>query len=197
MYDATDDPYTYKDSTVLVNKLDLRDQAELDDFEAEITNARAGEPLPEGNLDFAHFCAVHHHLFQDVFDWAGIPRTVRISKQGSAFCFPEHIYTQASKLFADLKTKNYLEKLSAKEFAENAAHFLAELNAIHVSREGNGRTQLTFFALLADRAGQTLDLEKLDPDAMLHAMIASFEGDESELTAIINGLISDKPDQEN
>jgi hypothetical protein len=26
-------------------------------------------------------------------------------------------------------------------------------------------------------------------------MIASFEGDESELTAIINGLISDKPDQ--
>jgi cell filamentation protein len=57
-------------------------------------------------------------------------------------------------------------------------------------REGNGRTQLTFFALLADRAGQTLDLEKLDPDAMRHAMIASFDGDESELTAVINGLIS-------
>jgi len=49
---------------------------------------------------------------------------------------------------------------------------------------------LTFFALLADRAGQTLDLEKLDPDAMLHAMIASFDGDESELAAVINGLIS-------
>ena len=68
MYDATDDPYTYENSTVLVNKLDLRDQGELDDFEAEITNARAGEPLPEGNLDFAHFCAIHHHLFQHVFD---------------------------------------------------------------------------------------------------------------------------------
>jgi cell filamentation protein len=54
MYDATDDPYTYENSTVLVNKLDLRDQGELNDFEAEITNARAGEPLPEGNLDFAH-----------------------------------------------------------------------------------------------------------------------------------------------
>ena len=36
MYDATDDPYTYENSTVLVNKLDLRDQSELDDFEAEI-----------------------------------------------------------------------------------------------------------------------------------------------------------------
>jgi cell filamentation protein len=137
---------------------------------------------------------VHHHLFQDVYDWAGTPRTVRISKQGSAFCFPEHILAQATKLFAELRTKDYLKKLSAKEFAENAAHFLAELNAIHVFREGNGRTQLTFFAWLANRAGQSLDLEKLDPDAMLHAMITSFDGDESELTAIINELISNEPD---
>ncbi len=163
MYDATNDPYTYENSTVLVNELDLRDQGELDDFEAGITHARAREPLPEGNLDFAHFCAIHHHLFQDVFDWAGTPRTVRISKQGSAFCFPEHIEAQATKLFSDLKAKKYLQRLPAKEFA--------------------------FFALLADRAGHPLDLEKLDPNAMLHAMIAGFDGDESELTAVINGLI--------
>jgi hypothetical protein len=26
MYDAADDPYTYENSTVLINKLDLRDQ---------------------------------------------------------------------------------------------------------------------------------------------------------------------------
>jgi hypothetical protein len=32
MYDAIDDPYTYENSTVLVNKLDLRNQAELDAF---------------------------------------------------------------------------------------------------------------------------------------------------------------------
>jgi cell filamentation protein len=190
MYDATDDPYTYENSTVLVNKLDLRDQSELDDFEAEITNARAREPLPEGKLDFAHFRAIHRHLFEDVFDWAGNPRTVRISKQGSAFCFPEHIDAQASKLFSSLKAQKYLENLPVKEFAENAAHFLAELNAIHVFREGNGRTQLAFFALLADRAGQTLDLEKLDPDAMLRAMILSFNGNEAELTAVISGLVS-------
>jgi cell filamentation protein len=47
---------------------------------------------------------------------------------------------------------------------------------------------LTFFALLTDRAGQTLDLEKLDPDAMLTAMIASFDGDESGLKAVIEKL---------
>jgi cell filamentation protein len=103
MYDAINDPYTYENSTVLVNKIDLRNQDELDDFEAEISNARSAEPLPDGQLDFAHYCAVHHHLFQDVYEWAGKPRTVRMSKQGNPFCFPEHIQAQASKLFAALK----------------------------------------------------------------------------------------------
>ena len=190
MYDAIDDPYTYENSTVLINRLDLRNQDELDDFEAEISNARAGEPLPEGQLDFAHYCAIHHHLFQDVYEWAGKPRTVRISKQGNPFCFPEHIEAQASKLFSDLKVDNFLENLPTTEFAAKAAHFLAELNAIHAFREGNGRSQLSFFALLADQAGQSLDLEKLDPDGMLSAMIASFDGNEIELVGVINGLIS-------
>jgi cell filamentation protein len=190
MYDAIDDPYTYENSTVLVNKLDLRNQDDLDDFEAEISSARSAEPLPEGQLDFAHYCAVHHHLFQDVYEWAGKPRTVRISKQGSPFCFPEHIDTQAAKLFLDLKADHFLENLPASEFAAKAAHFLAELNVIHAFREGNGRSQLSFFAMLADRAGHPLDLERLDPGAMLDAMIASFDGDETELAQIIVGLVT-------
>jgi cell filamentation protein len=44
MYDAINDPYTYKDSTVLVNKLDLRDQTELDAFEAEISIRLSAAP---------------------------------------------------------------------------------------------------------------------------------------------------------
>jgi len=80
MYDAVNDPYTYEGSTVLKNLLNLREAEELDAFEAEISAQRATEPLPAGNLDFAHYCAVHHHLFQDVYEWAGKPRTVRISK---------------------------------------------------------------------------------------------------------------------
>ena len=142
MYDAIDDPYTYENSTVLVNKLDLRAQAELDGFEAEISTARAEEPLPEGVLDFTHYKAVHHHLFQDVYDWAGQVRTVRISKGGNPFCFPENINAQATRLFDDLRAANHLQNLDPKAFSVKAAHFLADLNAIHAFREGNGRSQL-------------------------------------------------------
>jgi cell filamentation protein len=55
---------------------------------------------------------------------------------------------------------------------------VATLNAIHAFRGGNGRTQTTFLALLADRAGHPLDLARLKPRALLNAMIASFRGDE-------------------
>jgi cell filamentation protein len=64
------------------------------------------------------------------------------------------------------------------------------LNAIHAFREGNGRAQLSFFPLLADQAGQPVDLESFDPDAMLNAVIASFDGDQTELVQVISGLIS-------
>jgi cell filamentation protein len=76
MYDAIEDPYTSQSSTVLVNRLDLQNQADLEAFEAEISSARAAEPLPGGSMDFEHYKAIHHHLFQDVYHWAGQVRTV-------------------------------------------------------------------------------------------------------------------------
>jgi cell filamentation protein len=88
-----------------------------------------------------------------------------------------------------LRLANYLQNLDRQTFADKAAHFLAELNAIHAFREGNGRSQLTFFALLADHAGHPLKIEKLNPDEMLAAMIASFDGDERRLADVIHGLI--------
>jgi cell filamentation protein len=194
MYDAVADDYCYPGTTVLKNKLDLRDADELAAFEAEVSDARADEELPPGDLDFKHFKAIHGHLFQDVFDWAGKIRTVRISKGGNMFCFPENIENQATKLFAQLKKDKFLDGLEPEDFAEKAAHFLSELNVIHAFREGNGRSQLSFFLLLADQAGYPIDLEDLDPDAFLNAMIASFDGDEEPLSTVISGLVKDKAD---
>ncbi|MCP4616645.1 MAG: adenosine monophosphate-protein transferase [Bradyrhizobium sp.] len=194
MYDAVADDYCYPGTTVLKNKLDLRDADELDAFEAEVSDARADEELPAGDLDFTHFKAIHEHLFQDVYGWAGKIRTVRMSKGGNMFCFPENIENQAKLLFAQLKNDKFLAGLERKEFAEKAAHFLSELNVIHAFREGNGRSQLSFFLLLADHAGYQIDLEDLSPDAFLNAMIASFDGDEAPLAAVILGLVKDQAD---
>jgi cell filamentation protein len=44
--------------------------------------------------------------------------------------------------------------------------------------------------MLADHAGYPLDLEKLDPTAMLSAMIDSVGGNEENLARVIRGLIA-------
>jgi cell filamentation protein len=155
MYEDADDTYCYPGTTVLKNKLDIRRQELLDEFETEMTDLRAAEPLPPGNLDYDHYRAIHRHLFQDVYDWAGAPRTVRISKGVNPFCYPEYIGAQAENLFGQLADDRYLQGLNNEEFARQAAHILAELNAVHAFRDGNGRAQLTFLALLAEQAGQS------------------------------------------
>ena len=189
MYDAGDDPYCYPGTTVLKNLLDLRTQEELDEFESTITAQRADEPLPLYALDVEAYRAIHRHLFQDVYQWAGEYRTVRVSKGSSAFCYPDHIDREMRSLFDQLADENFLRDLEVESFSAKAAHFMAELNAIHPFREGNGRTQNIFLALLADRAGHPLDFAQLDPEALLSAMIASFHGDEKPLAAVIQGLV--------
>ncbi len=190
MYDAVSDPYCYPGTTVLKNRADLRTQAELDHFEEDATAQRFTEPLPSGRLTVRHYCAIHHHLFRDVYRWAGRFRSVRISKGGSAFCYPEHIVREMRSLFDALARQEKLRGLDADTFAKRAAHFLAEVNAIHPFREGNGRTQLTFLTVLAYQAKHPLALDRLDPEAMLRMTITSFEGDEKPLAAAIRRLIT-------
>jgi hypothetical protein len=60
MYDAVVDDYCYPGTTVLKNKLDLREAEELESFEAEVSDARADEELPAGDLDFTHFKGIRH-----------------------------------------------------------------------------------------------------------------------------------------
>ena len=189
MYEAGPDPYCYPGATVLKNVPGLRSQENLDRFEAAATSQRADEPLPTGRLSVSHYYAVHRHLFQDVFAWAGKPRTVRLAKSGSAFCYPEHIDREMRILFANLRVSRGLSGLSSDEFADLAATFLATLNAIHRFREGNGRTQLTFLALLADQASHPLALDRLEPEQFLAAMVASFRGNTLDLAAHIRRLI--------
>ena len=95
-----------------------------------------------------------------------------------------------SVLFTDLKERHYFQYLPSHDFVRQATRFLATLNAIHPFREGNGRTQTVFLALMADHAGHPLDIQRLDPEAFLEAMIESFHGDETSLLWQIKRLLA-------
>ncbi len=190
MYESSQDPLCYPDSAVLRNKAGITDQNELDDFEFTSFLSRARDPLPIGNLDYWHYRAIHRHLFQDVYDWAGEPRTIRIAKGGNWFCYPENLDRHMSATFDWLYAHDNLVGLEADAFARSAAYFLSELNAGHPFREGNGRTQLVFLKALVVNAGRSFNDDALDPERTLEAMIASFSGNLATLEALIADIIA-------
>lgn len=189
MYENVADPYCYPGTTVLKNRINIQEQAALEAFEHETMLQRSEEPFPAGRLSVSHYKALHHHLFQDVYPWAGQFRTVRISKNGSMFCYPENIRGEMQRLFEELRKNKFFNELEPDAFARKAAHFLADLNAIHPFREGNGRTQLAFLAMLAAKAAHPIHLEKLNPEEMMQAMVESFGGEERSLGKVIGKLI--------
>ena len=96
------DPYVYPETNVLRNLRDIRDAGQLGKFEAIATTRRTveleQEPI-QGRFDVPHLRAIHRHIFQDVYEWAGDFRTVNISKSGDPCAFCEHIVSGLDKTF--------------------------------------------------------------------------------------------------
>jgi cell filamentation protein len=186
VYSTAKDPYCYPDSTVLKNKADARTSDGLEHHEAMMTARRFLQPVPAGRFDVVHYRSIHRHIFQDVYEWAGEFRSVRISKGRSMFCYPEHIAPEMDRLFRRISALLGAERIA---FAEQSVSSLADLNAIHPFREGNGRTQLTFLGAITAKAGHYVDFAKIRPDLFLRAMIASFGGDEGPLREELLNLL--------
>lgn len=191
MYDVFPDPYCYAGTTVLKNIPGLRTAEALEQFETAMTTLRSEEPMPLGAFDAPHYRAIHRHLFQDVYRWAGKLRTVRINRGQSHFCYPENIAHSLADLFGRLAENDFLRERDAADFAVDAAAVMAELNQIHAFRDGNGRAQLAFLVMLAQQAGHALSLHKMNEEAFLNAMIASFYGDEKPLSGEILQMVGE------
>ena len=187
-YDAVDD-YVYPGTTVLRNKAGIQDQTALDAFEADATAVRMLELLEqplEGRFDFAHLCAIHRHLFQDVYEWAGEIRTVDISRFANMALIERYL----GGVLGRLPAENWLRGLQPEPFVARLAHYMGEINATHPFREGNGRTQRVFCALLAEQAGYFIDFESVDQAQMYRVMIANFNGNDKPLEALLMNITS-------
>jgi cell filamentation protein len=163
---------------VLRNTLGIRDAATLEPHIARLSFQCVLEleakPIP-GNFDIRHLRAIHHHIFQDIFPWAGDFREVTTSRTNSfSFPPPQYLIPSLETLFNALKAENHLKGLDLDTFAQRAAHYLGEINAIHPFREGNGRTQREFIRTLGLHAGHRLTWAALTPEENNEASRISF-----------------------
>jgi cell filamentation protein len=112
----SDETYCYPpDYSVLKNRYHIRDAETLDKVERELVTQRQREAIPKGDFDLKHLQAIHHHLFQDVYDWAGKVRTVEINKGGSQFQFRNYIETG----MADTQKNQESPKELKRQFLDN------------------------------------------------------------------------------
>lgn len=192
-FNIQDDPYVYPGTSILRNLAEIRGAERLERFESDQCFARLLElyenPLPLG-FDLNHLKRIHHHLFQDVYAWAGEFRTVNMAKGNSFFARPEFIIPQLQKALDRLGSEHFLRGMDSQGFCERAAYFLGEMNAIHPFREGNGRVQREFLRELALKAGYELAWDLVSKEEMLAASVASFqEGSSAGLARLLKKII--------
>ena len=169
----------YPDTTVLINKFDIRDEEKLNEVESVIASVRYAEWLnaPKADsFDFEHYKAIHHFLFSDLYDWAGQIRTVNISKKGTKFTPSENIEEQAALVFKRLRKCNYFKGLDHSAFVDEIVDFYCVTNALHPFREGNGRTQRVFLTQLIRNAGYDINFADMDTELLMIATIRSSQG---------------------
>lgn len=178
------DPYLIPGTNVLRNRWGLVVHDEVEKAMATLATLKTSELPPDfENMDLSldMLRAIHRHLFEDLFDWAGEPRDVTLAKQAFAgsnpgstttFIPPDDIKAKAAIIFTALSVEDNLVGLPFKLFIRRAADYYAQLNLLHPFREGNGRAQRLLFQYLARRAGHSIALDVITSERWVSASIA-------------------------
>lgn len=159
------DPYVYTGTGVLINRAGVRDEklAKALDYEQSASRIKelSGVKAPE-RFDFEHIKKLHAHIFQDVYEWAGQPRTTDLSKGRTTFVRCQNIEAEGARLGKSIADKGNLQGLGKNDFVKEITGVYAELNTLHPFREGNGRVTREFLSQLAGSAGYALDQTRID-----------------------------------
>ena len=115
----------------LENKLNITDSAELAHAEERISKKKAALLFENGYLNtlkagtVESLLKIHKYLFEDIYDFAGKPRVVNISKGN--FRFAPVLYLQAAL--------ENIEKMPQSTYDEIIEKYV-EMNIAHPFREG-------------------------------------------------------------
>lgn len=168
------------------NKLGITSNVELAREEERLTKLRALELYDMGLLDtfevgtFAGLAKIHGYLFQDVYEFAGEPRTVNISK--GSFRFASVMYLGSALRAIDKMPQSTFDQIVEK---------YVEMNVAHPFREGNGRSaRIWLDCMLKSEFGVVVDWNRVDREDYLLAMERSPVRDR-EIKFLLNEALTD------
>ena len=122
-------------TTTLKNKLSITDPQRLATAEADFTAFRLAElriaPIP-GGFDSVHLQEIHHHVYQDLYDWAGELRRVDAGNRPAS-----DVGTALNAIFDRLARENHLKGRSPEEWSRSVSTYIYELGTIQPFLTGN------------------------------------------------------------
>jgi len=172
---------------MLKNKLNIKNQYELDREEEKITKLKAAKLFKENILDtfevgtFNGLSQIHKFLFEDIYDFAGKVRTENIAKGNFRFASAMYLNEALEKI----------DKMPQETFEQIVEKYV-EMNVAHPFREGNGRsTRIWLDCIFKKKLGKCVDWSKVDKQDYLLAMERSPIKD-LEIKELLRGALTDK-----
>jgi cell filamentation protein len=172
---------------ILKNKLDIKNQVELNKAEEKISKQKAKQLFETGQINkikvgtFAGLSQIHKFLFGDIYDFAGEIRDVNLAKGN--FRFAPLMYLKQSL--------EHIDKMPQSNFNEIVEKYV-EMNIAHPFREGNGRaTRIWLDLILKKEIKKVIDWNLVDKGDYLSAMERSAIKD-IEIKQILKNALTDK-----
>lgn len=183
MYDAINSIYTYKGTNVLKNKLNIKSEEKLKEYETKVVALKLAS-IDKANIkrtfDKNHLINIHKYLFEDVYNFAGKYRKENITKEN--FRFSEYYYIEDNIDYVFNKIKiDELKKLSFDELIKKLSEIMTDLNVLHPFREGNGRATREFVRELLNELGYDIKWFKIDYNDILKASIKAVVDDSEQI----------------
>lgn len=101
------DPYIYTGTNILINKLNIQDEQQLIDIEAQLLIAGIldiSSIVHEINFqEYQSLQTIHRFLFHELYSWEGEFRTVNIYKTERVLNGLSIIYSDKDQITSDLK----------------------------------------------------------------------------------------------
>lgn len=149
------DIYVYPNTSILINKLDIKDAKKLDEKENNIVALNISSILinPTKIKTVFDIKTIHKKLFSDLYDWAGESRKINMYKEEPVLAGLSVNYSDDKNIDNDLKRldttfKNVeWKKINKEEKIDAIVHLISKLWRIHTFREGNSRTVTVFLYL--------------------------------------------------
>lgn len=171
MYDTVDSKYTYKNSSVIKNRLNIKDEKTLKKYETKMVAFKLSTIRFKNinkTFDEEHIKFIHKYLFEDIYDFAGKYRTENITKDN--FRFSEYQYIEEN--FKEIINKINIQELKNLNYdmqIKKISEIMTDLNVLHPFREGNGRTIREFIRELLNEIGYDVNFSEVDYNLIISA----------------------------